>query len=117
MVLLDTVKSLIDNIPNTRVFLGSKPSTPDSVVVIYLTGGMAKGLTESHLARPTFQVRVRANTYTAGIAMCEAIDAVLHGYTGAQTLLIQNMGYINDLGRDENNRPEFTMNYTAYYLD
>ena len=114
MMLLSIVKIILGSIPN--VYIGSMPKSPDNVVGLYNTGGYPRGLTESKLRSPTFQVRVRSDSYADGIAVCDNIDELLHGYTGNDTLLIRNMGDINDIGRDKNDRPEFTMNYTAYFL-
>lgn len=114
MSLVSEVKTLLTSISN--VYIGSLPATPDNVVGIYQTGGFPKGLTESELGQPTFQIRVRNTSYSACSQLCNDIDGILHGYTGVKALLIQNMSGALDIGRDANNRQEMTMNYKTYYL-
>jgi len=113
MSLTTEIKALLSTIPN--VYMGSLPPLPDNAACIYNSGGFPEGLTASRLKQPTFQIRVRNASYAAGEAMCDTINELLHGYSGPNIMLIQNMGGINDIGRDETGRPEFTMNYKTYF--
>jgi len=114
MSLTTEIKALLSTIP--AVYIGSLPATPNDVVGIYNTGGFPRGLTESKIEQSTFQIRVRNASYGAGEALCSTIDELLHGHNINAVRLIKNMGGINDLGRDANNRAEFTMNYQTIII-
>lgn len=113
MSLLTDVKALLTTVSN--VYRGNYPSTPDQVVTLYNTGGYARSLSGTELEEPTFQVRVRAATYDAGITLCETVKDLLHGHSTTKLLMIEQQGDILDLGRDENDRPEWSMNFRCYY--
>lgn len=99
-----------------NLYIGSMPKTPDSAVAIYNTGGFPRELTDSEMEINTFQVKVRSATYDAGQTVCELVKDQLHGYSDDEhLLLIQQMGGTMDLGRDENNRPLFSLNFRAFY--
>jgi hypothetical protein len=120
--LIVDVESLLSTVSN--VYLGSMPSTPDNVVAIYNSGGYTRDLSGTMVEEPTFMIKVRNTSYATGEALCNTIKDLLHGQnakvigsgTTARTfLLIEQQGDINDLGRDENNRTEWSLNFRAYY--
>lgn len=115
MSLTTDIKALLTSI--TGVYIGSLPTTPDNVVGIYNTGGFPKGLTESRIEQSTFQIRVRNASYATGETLCNTIDDLLHGRNVNTVRLIKNMGGVNDIGRDANNRQEFTMNYQTIIIE
>jgi len=110
--LTSEIKGLLTSVSN--VYIGSMPATPDQCVCIYNTGGYNRSLSGTELEEPTFMVKVRAATYSAGETACNTIKDLLHGATTTKLLMIQQQGDIQDIGRDENNRPEFTMNFRTY---
>lgn len=113
MSLMTEVKSLLTSISN--VFIGNMPTTPDDVIAIYNTGGYPRGLTESKLKQPTFQIRIRSASYAAGEVMCNTVADLLHGNGTTKILTIYQQGDPLDLGRDQNNRSEFSINFRCYY--
>jgi hypothetical protein len=118
MGLLVDVKSLLTDVSN--VYLGSMPSTPDNVVAIYNSGGYTRDLSGTMVEEPTFMIKVRNTSYATGEALCNTIKDLLHGVNDTTAnshdfLLIEQQGDINDLGRDENNRTEWSMNFRALY--
>jgi len=113
MSLSTEVKGLLTSIDN--VYIGTLPPTIDNCIAFFYTGGLPRGLTESKLKQPTFQIRVRNTSYSAAETLCDTIDDILHGHTDANILLIRAMGDKIPIGRDANNRQEFTMNYKSYY--
>ena len=113
MSLTTEISTMLSTISN--VFIGSMPTTPDNSVCIYNTGGFPRGLTESKLECPTFQIRVRNTSYPTGAAQCDTIKDLLHGKSTTKILAIFQMGDVLDVGRDSNNRPEFTINFQVYY--
>jgi hypothetical protein len=111
--LLIDIKSLMTGISN--VYIGSHPPTPDNVVTLYSTGGYPRSLTESEIEEPTFQIRVRNSVYATGYELCNTIKDLLHGAKSTRVLCVYQVGDILDIGRDENGRTEWTINYRAYY--
>lgn len=115
MGLLEDIKTLLTGISN--VYPGNMPKTPDDAVSIKHYGGSPQLLTGTFVNEPYFQVLVRSAKYETGNALCETINDLIHGQKTTAVLLIQRQGYINDLGRDENNRNQFSMNYRCYYRE
>lgn len=112
MSLTTEVKSLLTTV--SSVYIGSMPVAPDACVCIYNTGGYLRDLSGTQLEEPTFQIKVRAATYSAGETLCNTVMDLLHGKSTNKILMIQAQSAILDIGRDENNRPEFTMNFRSY---
>ena len=113
MSLLTDVKALLTTV--TNIYISDMPSTPDAAVCLYNTGGYARSLTGTKVEEPTFQVKVRNPVAATGLTTCATIKDILHGYTGGKFLMIAQQGDVQDLGRDENGRMEFTVNFRCYY--
>lgn len=112
MSLLTEVKSLLSTVSN--VYIGSMPTTPDQCICLYNTGGYARDLSGTFVEEPTFQIKVRAATYSAGETLCNTVIDLLHGKTTTKIMMIQSQSAIIDIGRDENNRQEWTINFRSY---
>ena len=66
----------------SNLFIGREPESPDNSVTIYDTPGGDRGTTllgSNGMQNASFQVRVRNNSYKAGIELCESIIQALHG--------------------------------------
>ena len=113
MSLSTEVKTLLTTISN--VYIGSMPATPNDCVAIYNTGGYPRGLTATELEQVTFQIRVRSTSYATGETLCNTICDLLHGHSTTKILLIKQQSGILDLGRDESNRQEFSINFETYF--
>lgn len=107
------IESLLTGISN--ICIGNKPSSPDNVVVIYNTGGYAREVTPDAPERPSFMVLIRNTSYSSGEALANQIKDLLHMKKTAKVLGILQQGDINDIGRDENGRAEFTVNFNTFY--
>jgi len=97
------------------LYVGSMPATPDNCVVIYPSGGYPRSLSGTYLEEPTVMIKVRNLSYTAGETVCEVVKTALHGNSTTKALMVEQQGDINDLGRDANNRSEFSINFRCYY--
>jgi len=107
------IKSLLTGVSN--VYIGSMPDTPDNAVCIYATGGYPRSLSGTFVEEPTFQIKVRNTSYSTGTTLCDTIKDALHGKTSTKLLMIEQQGDILDIGRDESNRQEWTINFRCYY--
>lgn len=113
MSLTTDIRALLTTVSNVNI--GTMPPTPDNAVCIYNTGGYPRSLSGTEVEELTFMVKVRNSIYATGETLCNTISNLLHGATSTRILMIQQQGGINDIGRDESNRPEFTMNFRCYY--
>jgi hypothetical protein len=115
--LLSEVKTIltIGGVSTTKIRIGKMPSAPDSVIVLYNSGGYARQMTGTMVEQPTFQVRVRNADYEAAVTDCNTVKDLLHAQSTASILMIEQQGDIQDLGPDQNGRPEFTLNFRCYY--
>jgi hypothetical protein len=113
MNLTTSVKTLLASVSN--LYTGSMPDSPDNAVCIYLTGGYDADVSGTKVEEPTFVVRVRNTSYETGETLCNTIIGLLHGSSTANILGIYSQGAIQDLGRDESNRQQWTMNFRAYF--
>lgn len=118
MGLLADVKSFLSSVSN--VYLGSWPNSPDNVVALYPSGGYPRDLSGSMVEEPTFMVKVRNTSYPTGETLCDTIKDALHGQNnvtvnGNDILLIEQQGDVLNLGRDENNRQMWSINFRLYY--
>lgn len=101
-------------------FIAGMPPQPTDAVALYPTGGPGS---DSKLGydEPTFQVRVRGRQHPVpAFDRAQAIYDALHGLTNAElpggTWLVSLLGIQSDpvyIGRDDNNRPEYTLNFRA----
>ena len=111
--MLEKIKALIASV--CTAYIGSLPTTPDNAVSITPYGGGTRDLVGSEYREPYFQVRVRNTSYPTGYALCESIADLLHGvHNTSDFLLIAQVGDIQGMGRDNNNRNEWTVNFRAY---
>ena len=113
MSLLSEVKGLLTTVSD--VYTGSMPSSPDNAVCLYHSGGYPRDMTGNFVAEPTFQVRVRNTSYATGAALADSIVKLLHGKTTTNIMMIQAQSDVLDLGRDESNRSEFSVNFRCYF--
>jgi len=99
----------------TTLFKGYMPDAANAGVAIFDTGGPEP---DKYLPtkKPTFQVFVRAATYTAGKAKLDAVKALLHqvgnttiGDTYFYYILAQSGG--GHIGRNERGQDEFSINF------
>lgn len=113
MSLMSEVETLLSGVSN--IYIGSMPVLPDNVVALYNSGGYARELSGTKLEQPTFQVRVRNISYDSGQTACNTVKDLLHGKSTSAILMIEQQGDIQDLGRDELNRSEFSLNFRCIY--
>lgn len=100
----------------SNLYVGDLPTTPDNVVGIFLSGGYPRDLTGNYVGEPTFQIRVRNTSYSTGETLCDTIKDALHGvHNSGNFLLIQQQGDTLDLGRDANDRHEWSINFRCLY--
>lgn len=116
------VKDILDGISSLSLafavdlFINERPSTPDECVTIYDSGGFDSQ--PNDLERPTVQIVVRGtkNGFQTAYALAKAIRNELHEYVNTtvnSTRYIQIMaqGAILSIGKDDNGRPLFSMNF------
>lgn len=122
MGLLADVKTFLTGISN--IYLGSMPDSPDNAVGIYPTDGYPRSLSGTMVEEPTVMVKVRNTSYATGETLCNSIKDLLHGQnnvtvgtggTARKMLLIEQQGDVLNLGRDENNRQLWSMNFRMLY--
>ncbi len=107
------VKTLLTSV--TNMYYGDMPTTPDNVQCFYHTGGYARSSSGTYVEEPTFQIRVRNTSYETGYKQCNTIKDLLHCKSTGGILYCEQMSDILDLGKDENGRSEFSMNFRTYY--
>lgn len=100
------------------VTTGSMPNKPDKCITVYDSGGRDP---EARLSinYPSIQVVVRASEkeYAAAWDQCDKLKGWIHGINEVNAAAYPDLrsclmtGEITDLGRDENNRPSFSMNF------
>ena len=111
-MMLEEIATLIGGSP----YIGNMPDLPNNAVCIYPTSGFNADLAGELIREPTFQVKVRNTSYATGYTLAETIQITLHGINAnGNFLLIEQQGDIMDMGRDESNRQEFTINFRCYY--
>lgn len=100
-----------------RIFIAKEPTSPDTVVTVYDTGGLTPN-PKWLLDFPSVQVRVRGAKGEYAAARVKAVEAkdVLLGIA-AQTINgdgwrgINLVGDLVHIGFDQGERPMFTMNF------
>jgi len=104
----------------TDLFVSKQPSTPDAVVTVYDTGGFApEGMTADHY--PTVQMLIRGdqNSYRTTYTKAESVRDSLHRlhdetWNSTKYIAIWAMSDIIFVGYDENERPEFSINFRMH---
>jgi len=99
------------------IFKSMLPANIDDVVAVYETGGLEP---DPYLPTksPTFQVFIRSSNYTTGMAQAMAVRTALHRKANITLVAGGNYYYYillmsepAHLGKDENGRDEFSMNF------
>lgn len=96
------------------VYVGREPLEPVDVVTCYDTGGAPGPLID--LRTPTVQVRVRAADYDEGWqkaneAYAALVQVTKQAVTDANILAWSPSGEVTYIGRDDKDRPLFTVNF------
>lgn len=99
------------------IYVSEEPTAPDTVVTVYDTGGMDPN-PKLLLDHPSVMVRVRgaAGDYSTAWAKALAVKDALLGKAAATVNSTRYVGIwmkgdINYLGRDDNRRPLFSLNF------
>jgi hypothetical protein len=120
-VLLDDVGSYLQNhgigTVGADIFLGQLPDQPDNCTALFEYGGSSPDL-HWNGEYPGLQVRVRNKSYAAGRAKIGSIYLVLHGLCEivlgtTRYLLVKANQSPESMGRDENGREEFVVNFSV----
>lgn len=125
MALIDALASRMEDIGvgavATSIFLERMPPEPDTCVAIFDSGGGPPALTKGDdTDSPSFQVRARSLDAAVAIGKLTTVFESFHGLTETDVhgvhvkLLWALQSNPFPLGRDENNRFEFVMNYRAF---
>jgi len=100
-----------------QIEIGAMPESPDKVITIYDTGGQAPN-PKWLLDFPTLQVMVRGavGTYLDTFVEAKAVKDILLGtpsqdLNGDRWVSITQNGELGFLGRDEDERPLFSVNF------
>lgn len=115
------IRALLVAASVANVYAGSMPDSVANCVGVFRAGGGTRELSGTSVEGPAFQVRVRNTDYPTGEAVCEAVKDALHGVnavsatSGADILLIAQEGDILDLGKDESERYEWTVNFRTLW--
>ena len=103
----------------TNLFIGEEPTLPDNCVTIYDTPSFPPDLTlnkDERYYNSSVQIRVRYNTYSAGMSLARSILTSLHGranesWNGALYTVITATGEPAAIARDDNERFIIVTNY------
>lgn len=117
----DIAQMLEDNgvgVFGTDLFVGREPASPPNAITVYDTGGgdPFPGVSSDN---PSVQVRVRNASYLDGwdkaITVKDALFGI--GHVTVNGRLFQSVwmtGDINPIGRDDNDRIRFTLNFSMF---
>ena len=117
------IKDVIDNatslIFGTNLFISTMPSSPDNCICLYDTGGFPQ---ERHdYEKPTIQIRIRNKSYLNGYNQARDLKYLLSTgdynnstINGTRYILIKNTSDVLYLGKDDNNRFQFTINFQIH---
>lgn len=106
----------------TDLFVGTLPSTPDTCIAVYDTGGQNAEYGMGSSVKPlmeqlTVKLTVRGGTYAVANDKARDIHAVLRNWSGTTNgvtyALIQEQYAPIAVGQDENRRTQFSLNYVA----
>ena len=99
------------------IYVAEEPASPDTVVTVYDTGGQDSE-PNILLDYPSVMVRVRGapGDYAAAWSKAQAVKDALLGKSAATVNSTRYVGIwirgdINYLGRDDNRRPQFSLNF------
>ena len=100
----------------TNVFIGTMPDTPDLCVGLYDTGGYPPDEAQSGTYYPTLQIRVRGGAYRAAYLVAQSIRNSLHQitnetYNSTRYIYIFASGDVLYIGKDDKDRPLFSINF------
>lgn len=101
----------------TDLFEANLPDSPDNAIVVIETGGTAPE-TELPFRSPTFQVYIRNKSYSNGRNKLDAVRDLLHNVRNL-TIGSTYFYYIfaiaegGHVGRDDNSRDLFSINFQA----
>ena len=102
------------------LFIGNEPDAPDNCMTIFDTGGENSEVNYVY-DRPTVMVRVRGavDEYVIAYNKAAEIKSLLHGKTGlsinsTRYIGVWLMGDVFYNGRDEKNRPIFSVNFLIH---
>ena len=119
-LLASSAASVDELIFGTNLFIGAMPDYPDLCACLYDTGGPPPDEAVMGTYYPTFQARVRdgAGGYKTGYALAQSIRNALHGLTqqtvnGTRYIYMYATSDILHVGKDEKDRPLFTINFRA----
>lgn len=101
----------------TDLFAAYMPKEPGNIVAVFDTGGFEPSV-YLPMANPTFQVYVRNSNYEDGKSKVDEIVSLLHQKANIELVSGQTYFYYIALmqepihiGRDENERDEFSINF------
>lgn len=105
----------------TTIFVPDQPPTPDVCITLKDTGGFESEANFSY-ERPTVQAIVRGarGNYATVYALAKSVKDALHGkhggdaVGGATYVGIWCMGDIHDMGEDDDNRKELSINFRIH---
>lgn len=115
-VLADNAVGVIGANAGWSINVGIEPSSPETAITLYDTGGLEPDTDKMEVFRPSIQVRVRGFSYRDGYAKQQEIRALLVALApftkeGSRYGGITASSEILAIGRDDNDRVLFTANY------
>lgn len=99
------------------LYVGQQPDQPDDVITVYEGPDASTADPDNDLYNPTVQVRLRGTDYLATLNKALAVrDELLKQQlavtvNGTYYLGFWSQGGLNPLGRDEQDRVQFTMSF------
>lgn len=117
------IKDVIENATSltfgTNLFISTMPSEPDNSVCLYDTGGFPQE--QYAYEKPTIQIKIRNNSYLNGYNQARDLKYLLStgdynssDINGTRYILIKNTSDVLYLGKDDNNRFLFTINFQIH---
>lgn len=122
MSLLVDIGTLLTPI-NSNIYYNDLPDTPDNCLSLFYSGGQPSvhNLTTQKptIEKPTFQVRIRNTSCASAETQAELIKDTLNGkvsttINGTLYEAIWLQGDIFNLGRDDRERTNLTVNFVAW---
>jgi len=121
-VALEVAEYLEDNsigTVGTNIFVDSLPEEDGTIVSVYNTGGSSPDI-DLPIPYPSFQVLVRDEQSSVAYAKIKSVvDLLVNKYNvvlvsgGNYYYSINMRGEIQNLGQDERNRKEYTVNFSC----